>query len=442
MANRALCGCLFWTKALIALLIALGGLGYQAYLIYKLYSPSATLPSIDIPNPGSSSSTACYYDKSLGKARLEPPAGTFIMGFSLDWSVDLPTRLGDRINKRPALFNSFAKINATAYEKDIISWQAQEAGKVGAMLEITLQPMVPMDQIPTDLLWDFSVFMRTVNSKSGVPVLLRFGHEMNGNWMPYGMRPLAYKQAFATLSSYIHMNTNMTAMLWSPNVGNTYPFGATAGTGPVPAAGTDEFKALDTNGDNLFTEADDPYLPYFPGAEWVDWVGISVYNYEYDANHQVGTVPLTVFTSTTNQMSITGADDTHNFYQRFVASTNKPFIFSETGSAYQTGGNKIVPTDNQLTVELASKRSWWNAILQGAIGGGAQFTQMRAAVWFEEQKTETDSALNNQEVWRDYRITYNATVRDAFLADLASFNSKINWAGNLKVACNGAITIQ
>lgn len=43
--------------------------------------------------------------------------------------------------------------------------------------------------------------------------------------------------------------------------------------------GTPDFKAMDTNGDGLLTMADDMYTPFYPGDEYVDWVGLSIYNF-------------------------------------------------------------------------------------------------------------------------------------------------------------------
>lgn len=51
----------------------------------------------------------------------------------------------------------------------------------GGMLEITLQPTVRADELEFDILQKYAKFMRKINSKYGVAVLLRFMHEMNGN---------------------------------------------------------------------------------------------------------------------------------------------------------------------------------------------------------------------------------------------------------------------
>ena len=67
-----------------------------------------------------------------------------------------------------------------------------------------------------------------------------------------------------------------------------YPFAGGLNTPFTPQSGTltartaanaTEFAALDTNKDGTFNERDDPYSPYYPGNEFVDWVGSSIYYY-------------------------------------------------------------------------------------------------------------------------------------------------------------------
>lgn len=96
----------------------------------------------------------------------------------------------------------------------MINWKAQQAGKEGAILELTLMPSVNVETISNDQLYAFAVLMRRINSVYGTPVLLRYMHEMNGNWMVYyGMRPKEMISSFQTLARYVHRLTNLTGML-------------------------------------------------------------------------------------------------------------------------------------------------------------------------------------------------------------------------------------
>lgn len=68
----------------------------------------------------------------------------------------------------------------------------------------------------------------------------------------------------------------------------------------------------------VIDNADDPYLPYYPGDQYVDWVGLSLYNYG---------------------QGIADPDAISNFitfgtyvrlYGKFAREKNKSFILSET----------------------------------------------------------------------------------------------------------------
>jgi soluble lytic murein transglycosylase-like protein len=65
-------------------------------------------------------------------------------------------------------------------------------------------------------------------------------------------------------------------MLWAPNYGGGYPF-ASGQYNALP--GTSDFALLDTNHDGVLNMSDDPYLPYYPGDDAVDWVGMSLYHW-------------------------------------------------------------------------------------------------------------------------------------------------------------------
>jgi hypothetical protein len=45
-----------------------------------------------------------------------------------------------------------------------------------------------------------------------------------GNWMPYGMSPTTQIAAWRKLSVAVRAQTNMTGLLWSPNIGGGYPY--------------------------------------------------------------------------------------------------------------------------------------------------------------------------------------------------------------------------
>ncbi|ORY29262.1 glycoside hydrolase, partial [Rhizoclosmatium globosum] len=125
---------------------------------------------------------------------------------------------------------------------------------------------------------------------AGRSVFVRFAPEMNGSWFPYGQRPEEFKKSWIYCINYwrkeLGDDKSKVAFIWAPNSGNGYPF-------PKDPESKDEFygpdlttpegrlrmQQMDTNGNGGLDEDDDPYLPYYPGDAYVDWVGLSIYTY-------------------------------------------------------------------------------------------------------------------------------------------------------------------
>jgi hypothetical protein len=320
----------------------------------------------------------------------------------------------------------------------MIEWNAQMVRQVGSVLELTLMPDVSPELIQPQVYGQFAKFLKRINYEYGVPVLLRFMHEMNGNLL------LMCRQLDGlwteTSRDYQCMETNddscscadqhdwyklfKVAMLWSPNNGGGYPWGLKSGLSPANIA------ALNTNGDGTVNTNDDPYSPYYPGDEYVDWVGISLYNLGMD--------------STINQVRAANPNvlvgNFGSFYSTYAVAKNKPFMMSETAASvlYNVPGSNFVRQNPSLELELSVKKGWWTNILQDSVGqlGDDRLSRMAAAVWFEEFKLE-NSFGSNSPVLKDFRLTFNETVKQSFLTDLSGYGDKINYAGLFKFSCSG-----
>ncbi len=123
-------------------------------------------------------------------------------------------------------------------------------------------------------------------------VMIRFGHEMNGDWYGWGSQPAAYVAAWRHIVSvFRRQGTSNVKWVWSPNVDQgSYPFAR-----------------------------------YFPGDAWVDYVALDGYNW--------GT-------------SGTGVDRWQTLSQVFSSSyetltqmSAKPVMIAETSSS-EIGGDK------------------------------------------------------------------------------------------------------
>lgn len=168
----------------------------------------------------------------------------------------------------------------------------------------------------------------------------------------------------------------------------------------------------------------------------IDWVGISLYNFNRD-NGQTSPVVPGAFSDPNSQYTL--EDPQYPFYTLYVKNTGKPFIFSETGSAVDynfPGQRAVVTTPPSVAQETITKQSWWKEILNQSLGANGSFPALKGAVWFEEMKTESAYQDATANVLRDYRITANATVRSAFYKDLTS-TGQVTSPGKFSFLCNG-----
>ncbi|KAJ3025157.1 UNVERIFIED_CONTAM: hypothetical protein HDU68_007426 [Siphonaria sp. JEL0065] len=449
--------CFFWTKAVLAMAMALFCLFWFCWRIYDLHTRATPaffdgLQPIVITNPDGTTSKDCAYNSASPYGRLEPQVAGQSIGFSLDWSYDTPKRVVDLLNGfRPTVYNAymdFGPLLVNYYDQSMLNWYGSEAGRVGAMLELTVQIAGPNAvRVLTDEHFDaLSKGVAAVNSAYGVPVLLRFGHEMNGPWSTYGFDPTGYIPCFQAMTNSLRRHTNMTAMVWAPNVGFGYPFGTSGGI-TLPSNGSANFLAMDTNRDGVITSQDDPYGPYWPGAEYVDWVGISLYYYPPDEfkNHAMPEGYFDAYLTGTgyNQDGTDAWKTNYNFYKRYASPDgfNKAMMLPETGSPYlytnlpgdtpgpsaSLAGDALAQTASQLHEE------WYSSILKNTTVL-QKYPKLKIIVQFEEQKL-----LAN--FWRDWRVLNNTESRTSFVNGLKTWGSDLKQSSAFVYSCNGDVKL-
>ncbi|KAJ3129992.1 hypothetical protein HK098_007258 [Nowakowskiella sp. JEL0407] len=438
-ASRLFCSFLFWLKALFALFLSFGVFAFFSWRIYDLHQ-AAIAPKIDFGSGSSESSNGTVSPKCVVKpstlARLEPN-GKILFGFHLDWKLTTPLNVTQQIAPyKPGIYNAFVQIDSrnatgTEYNVALVQWHAEEVQRVGGILELTIEPVSDLSTFTDDLFLRLANHCRSINEKNGVPILLRWGHEMNGDWTSYGLKPVQFKQTYRKLASIVRSRTNVTALLWSPNVGVAYPFGNATG---APARGSPDFIELDTNADGILNGLDDPYLPYYPGDEYVDWAGISLYWYPDLVVGGTNSAPPPTFFHdylTGSGPAVDAVKDTQynaqlrNFYQRFGVERNKPIALSESGSPY-------APSLQPGIGEVAIKKSWYTQILTQTTL--SQFPKLKAFLNFEEKKADEVGGIV-----KDWSLTFNRDVLTQFKADLPSLAPLTIQSTQMKFQCDGSV---
>jgi hypothetical protein len=209
-----------------------------------------------------------------GKARLEPASGTYF-GMNLDWANDSIAKVSERLGKTPAVWVQFVPFPLDAAARQNLDDFVHQVAQANAMALITLEPNDGLAAVTDAAIAGFASLLKSYADR-GVPSFVRFAHEMNGSWYAWGEQPAAYVDAFRRLAAAVHAATPFAAMLWAPNYGAGYPF---SGGRYEAKPGAPGFDTLDTNHDGTLSEADDPYAPYYPGDDAVDWVGMSLYQW-------------------------------------------------------------------------------------------------------------------------------------------------------------------
>jgi beta-mannanase len=145
----------------------------------------------------------------------------------------------------------------------------------GVHLGLTLDPerSSAADAVTDQVAADLAARLDGYNRR-GVPVVVRFGEEMNGDRYSWVQQPPAYVAAFRRVAAAVHAGAPGSATVWAPAYGGGYPFS------PVATGDTDvlDTGVLDTGGDGQVTGLDDPYAPYWPGEDAVDWAGLSPFH--------------------------------------------------------------------------------------------------------------------------------------------------------------------
>ncbi|WP_084448366.1 glycoside hydrolase family 26 protein [Desulfovibrio inopinatus] len=289
-----------------------------------------------------------------------------------------------------------------AFSLDFFSFPEVLSGEIATRLDLFVRHCMAAGAIPLLTLEtkgglnsysreDIETFIETL-AQYDTPILVRYNHEMNGSWYPWGQQPTLYVSKFREFAGIAHENAENVAMAWTPGQGWGYPYAGGAYTGSV-----DSDPALDTNSDGVLTSADDPYAPFYPGDEAVDWVGFSLYHWgNTGMNRNEIPTPLKWYHANGFE------DDVPNFHDLYAKNREKPMIVAETSAFYD-------PTDSSGggADEYAIKSGWLNQIFHfdtnSAYALPMILPELKAVCWFDRLKYEEELQGDV-----DWRITGNA----------------------------------
>ena len=320
---------------------------------------------------------------------LVPDSGAYF-GASLDWSIDSAAQQSERLGASAAVLEHSATLPVSDDETTYLAQFLRQAEGEGALAAITLRPsgdLVGFDE--SDAAETIDALARA-RQDDALPLYLRFAPDMNADWVQWGQDPDAYIDAFRLFTDAVRAELPGAVVVWSPVAGGAYPFAA-------EQIGADP--ALDTDGDGRLAAGDDPYGPYYPGDEYVDWVGLSAYHDPSGGGQPLNEVPRAGALDT----ALDGGGDLA-FYERFAAATGTPMLL-ETAAFFSPGAGG--------PGALEIKQEWWRQVLTAA--SEQEHPLLDVVLWRDSSSARAVVG----EVVIDWSISTSEETAAAFRADAA-----------------------
>ncbi|KAJ3126616.1 hypothetical protein HK098_007371 [Nowakowskiella sp. JEL0407] len=369
----------------------------------------------------------CNSSLKMDCTNFEVENGSILLGFNLNYDIgDNVSDFFKRMNSvdgpsfdntPPAAFGMYMKVGGKGLigGGQLDTMLEQIKGR-NAILVTSLDPVEGYGNVSQDGLEEFADKVANFN-KFGIPVFIRPAHEMNGPWYIYGMQPTKFKAFYRNVYNTVKRKAPFAKFIFAPMEGNGYPW---SGWQPKTAQmSSDDTILLDTNRDGKVLEGDNPYNPFYPGDNIVDWFGISLYwkgDYPYNVNQKC---PATFFSDKLNA----GMYPTY----QFVQSHNKPIMITEMAGSYCD--------TNPGTSNLDVKQPFW----RDAFGDETRkrYPLLKLALWFDYNKFEEggqrDFSLSNT---RGPEGGSLHQVAPAFKRDLAPMSAVV-YASNVAMSESG-----
>lgn len=232
-------------------------------------------------------------DYSLSKA--EPVSGIYLGAYVLqDNRIGYSMSEFNRLTGRKHA--SFFKY--VGYGEPFPSEWVQQVKAENAFPHIAWEPNKGLIEVKDD------TYLREFASAAGeadVPIFLRFASEMNGTWTKYSGDPEQYIQTWRMVHQVFEEEAPKTAMVWT-----------------------------------VLNVPEQPIQSYYPGDEYVDWVGVNIYNVKY---HNGNLVQKAEFEDPLQLINYV-----YNLYSR-----TKPIQLSEYGATHYTTTDGV--KDNTFAAE-------------------------------------------------------------------------------------------
>ena len=116
--------------------------------------------------------------------RLEPADGCYL-GIDLG-ATDTIAGLAERLGITPAVFVRFFDFPMSTSDRGELTNFLNEVLANGGIAMITLEPSLGLDSVSQTVCVDLGTLCAAYEQRGIDGIIIRFGHEMNGNWYAWG----------------------------------------------------------------------------------------------------------------------------------------------------------------------------------------------------------------------------------------------------------------
>ncbi|OAV95369.1 hypothetical protein PTTG_05428 [Puccinia triticina 1-1 BBBD Race 1] len=189
----------------------------------------------------------------------------------------------------------------------------------------------------------------------------------------------------------------------------SYPYGQSSA-----ALSPEDLALLDTDHDGKVGPTDDPFTPYYPGDDQVDWIGLSTY-YKGPNFQNVNVPQPSGYCGSV--MNGTSPTSTFNWYDMYCNRPGKACMIAESGAAFHVDAVNAQASTAKSIVDL--QRAWWqDCITSPAIV--QSFPRLKLHMHFEHVKLEMDGGKPDL---RDYRLSNDTDTLAAFKQDFSAVSA-------------------
>ncbi|HNW90719.1 MAG TPA: T9SS type A sorting domain-containing protein [Bacteroidales bacterium] len=315
----------------------------------------------------------------IGKVSAQPitPVSGCYLGAYLgcginDFCCSTPKNFNDSTGKKHAFFTRYIESNSWANLTDAALWNWAESLKdtgINATPVLFVKPGCSFDSISNSLLdSNYSEFAQKCVDYN-CPILFAFGYEMNGWWAPYcDTSGIKYIAAYQHVYNIIHSVAPNVQFCWVP----------------------------------LQVWGQKPYDRFYPGDIYVDWVGLNVYDRDYDC---INLCTSGMFTSSI---------DADSFYTVYSANKNKPMLIGET-ALFDANLDPYISTPLTYQQQADEKNDWINQVYDTATLL-SNYPNINLICYFHTRKVESFTSIcipTPVDITADWRIPLD-TANDLY----------------------------